>query len=66
MSIIVRAKNNDSTDAVIRKFQKIVASEGVIQQYRDMEFYKKDSLKRQERIAEKKRKIRRAKRLASE
>lgn len=66
MSIIVRAKNNDSTDSIIRKFQKLVASEGVIQQYRDLEFYKKKSLKRQERLAEKRRKIMRAKRFANQ
>lgn len=66
MSIIVRAKQNDSTDALIRKFQKLVASEGVIQQYRELEFYKKKSLKRQEKLAEKRRKIMRAKRLANQ
>lgn len=62
MSIIVRAGPNDNTDAVIRKFQKKVALEGVIQEYRELEFHKKDSQKRQERLAEKRRKIMRAKR----
>lgn len=62
MSIIVKAGPNDNSDAVIRKFQKKVALEGVIQEYRELEFHKKDSQKRQERIAEKRRKIMRAKR----
>lgn len=65
MSIIVKAGPNDSSDAVIRKFQKKVALEGVIQEYRDLEFHKKDSLKRQERLKEKRRKIMRAKRLSN-
>ena len=65
MSIIVRARDKDNTDSLIRKFQKIVASEGVIQQYRDREYYKKNSIKRQERLAEKRRKIMRAKRYAN-
>ncbi|KKQ66001.1 MAG: 30S ribosomal protein S21 [Candidatus Daviesbacteria bacterium GW2011_GWA2_38_24] len=62
MSIIVKAKDKDTTDAIIRRFQKLVAQEGVIQQYREREFYKKNSLKRQEKIAEKRRKIKRARR----
>ncbi len=64
MSIIVKAGPNDNSDAVIRKFQKKVALEGVIQEYRELEFHKKDSQKRQERIAEKRRKIMRAKRFS--
>lgn len=66
MSIIVKAKGNDTSDSLIRKFQKLVATEGVIQQYRELEFYKKNSIKKQERLAEKRRKIRRAKRLANQ
>ncbi|MBI2011905.1 30S ribosomal protein S21 [Candidatus Daviesbacteria bacterium] len=62
MSIIIKAGPNDTSDSVIRKFQKRVALEGVIQEYREMEFHKKNSLKRQERLAEKRRKIMRAKR----
>ncbi len=57
MSIIVRRGPNDSTDSVIRKFQKRVALENVIQEYRDREFHKTDSEKRQERRAAKLRKI---------
>jgi ribosomal protein S21 len=64
VSIIVKAGPNDSSDAVIKKFQKRVVLEKVIQEYRDMQFHKKDSEKRQERLAERRRKINRAKRLS--
>lgn len=64
MSIVVRASGKDSTDSVIRKFQKRVIMEGVIQEYRDRTYHKKNSEKRQEKLAEKRRKIMRAKRFA--
>lgn len=62
MSIIVKRGPNETTDAVIRKFQKKVILENVIQEYRDLQFHKTNSEKRQERRAEKMRKIMRAKR----
>lgn len=62
MPIIVRAGANDTTDSLIRKFQKKIALEGVIQEYRDLEFHKTATEKRKERLAEKARKIRRAQR----
>ena len=62
MSIIIKAGPKDTTDAVIRKFQKKVIMEGVLQEYRDLTYHKKNSEKRQERLAEKRRKIMRAKR----
>lgn len=62
MSIIVKRGPNDTTDSVIRKFQKKVILENVIQEYRDRQFHKTDSEKRQERRAERMRKIRRASR----
>jgi ribosomal protein S21 len=62
MSIIVKAGPNDNTDAVIRKFQKRVALENVVQEYRDRQFHKTDSEKRQERRAERQRKINRYRR----
>lgn len=61
MSIIVKKGPNDTNDSLIRKFQKKVVLENVIQEYRDREFHKTDSEKRQERRAEKVRKIMRAK-----
>lgn len=62
MSIVVKAGPNDSTDSVIRKFQKKVILEGLVQEIRDRSVYKKPSQKRQEYLAEKRRKIMRAKR----
>jgi len=66
MSIIVKATGNDNSDAVIRKFQKKIVMEKVIQEYRDQMFFKKGSEKRKEMLAEKRRKIRRATRLAAQ
>jgi ribosomal protein S21 len=62
MSIIVKAGPGDKSDDVIRKFQKRVALENVVQEYRDRQYHKTASEKRQERRAEKQRKIMRAKR----
>ncbi len=62
MSIIVKRGPNDTTDSVIRKFQKKVVLENVVQEYRDRQFHKTDSEKRQEKRAEGMRKIRRASR----
>ena len=66
MSIIVRATGNDNSDAVIRKFQKRVVLDKVVQEYRDIMFHKKNSEKRKEMLAERRRKIRRAQRLANQ
>ena len=62
MSIIVKAGPGDSTDSVVKKFQKRVALENVIQEYRDRQYHKTASEKRQERRAEKMRKIMRSRR----
>lgn len=63
MSIVIRRSINDTTDSLIRKFQKRVALENVVQEYREREFHKTKAEERQERRAERLRKIRRAKRL---
>lgn len=65
MSIIVKRGPSDSNDTVIRKFQKRVALENVIQEYRDREFHKTEAEKRQERRAARTRKIMRARFLNS-
>lgn len=62
MSIIVKAGPGDSTDAVIRKFQKKVVVEGLVQEIRQRSVYRKPSELRQEYLAEKRRKIMRARR----
>lgn len=66
MAIIMRAGSNDTTDSLLRKFQKKIVAEKVIQEYRDLSSHKKKSELRQERLKEKARKIRRAKRLQAE
>ncbi len=65
MTIIIRRGPNDTTDSVIRKFQKKVILENVVQEYRDREYHKTESEKRQERRANKMRKIMRARNLNS-
>lgn len=62
MSIVIKANPGESTDSVIRKFQKKVVLEGLVQEIRDRSVYKKPSEKRQEYLAEKRRKIMRARR----
>ena len=62
MSIVVKANPGDSTDSVIRKFQKRVVAEGIVQEIREKSVYRKPSQLRQEYLAEKRRKIMRAKR----
>lgn len=63
LPIVVKAGPNDNTDSVIRKFQKQVLAEGLVQEIRKREAYRKPSELRQEYLAEKRRKIMRAKRL---
>lgn len=61
MAIVIKAGPSDNTDSVIRKFQKKVLYEGVVQEIRDREFYRKPAQLRQQYLAEKRRKIMRAK-----
>ncbi len=64
MPIIMRAGTNDTNDSLIRRFQKKIVAEKVIQEYRELDHFKKKSEIRQERRKERLRKIARAKRLA--
>lgn len=59
MTIIVRRGPSDTTDSVIRKFQKRVVLENVIQEYRDREYHRTDADKRKERREERLKKIHR-------
>ncbi|QQG43160.1 MAG: 30S ribosomal protein S21 [Candidatus Daviesbacteria bacterium] len=59
MSIFVKAGPNDSTDKLIRKFQKKVLEEKVVQEIREREFHRKPSELRKEFLAERRRKIKR-------
>lgn len=62
MSIVIKAGPSDTTDSVIRKFQKKVVAEGLVQEIREKSVYKKPSELRKEYLAEKRRKIMRARR----
>lgn len=63
MTFIIRKGPSDSNDALIRKFQKKTLLENVIQEYRDKQYHKSQSQIKQEKRAERMRKIMRAKRL---
>lgn len=63
MSIIIKKGPHDNTDSIIKKFQKKVALENVIAEYREREFHKTEAEKRQERRAEKLRRIKRSQRM---
>ena len=65
MAVYVKAGPGDTTDSVIKKFQRKVLAEGLVQEIRKKEFYRKPAELRQEYLAEKRRKIMRAKRLSS-
>lgn len=65
MSIVVKAGPKDTNDSVIKKFQKQVALEGLVQEIRKREAYRKPSQLRQEYLAERRRKIMRYKRTSS-
>jgi small subunit ribosomal protein S21 len=58
--VFVKANPGDSSDAVIRKFQRKVLNEGILQDLKKREFYVKPAEKRKEMKKELKRKIRRA------
>jgi len=52
MVIVVRAKPNDTSDQVIRKFKKKVQQEQILTKIRDREFYKKPSVIKKEKLTE--------------
>jgi ribosomal protein S21 len=56
MPIIVKAKKDESSDGVIRRFKKKVMNEDVIEEVRKREFHKSPSVLRKERNNEIKRK----------
>lgn len=47
-AIIVRAKPAEKTEELIRRFQKKVLEEGVLEEYRERERYKKPAERRKE------------------
>ena len=57
MPIIVKAKGNDSTSDVIRKFKKVVSATDIVNRVKDRAYFKKPS----QVLQEKKKALRRAK-----
>lgn len=41
-----RRRDNESFEAIMRRFRKAVENDGILQTYRDREFYTKPSMKR--------------------
>lgn len=56
MPIVVKAKKDESTDSVIRKFKKKVLNEDILTEVRKREFHQSPSVLRKERKNEIKRK----------
>lgn len=48
MPSIVRAKRDESTDSVIKRFKKRMMIDNILTLVKDKEFYKKPALKRKE------------------
>jgi len=63
MAIVVKAQPGEHVDSLIRKFNRKVQTENLLQEIRDREHYLKPSVKRQQAEAEKRRKIHRRQRL---
>jgi ribosomal protein S21 len=63
MTIVIRRGPNDSNDSVIKKFQKKALLEDVVREYRDLQYHKSASERRQEMRKERMRKIMRDRRL---
>ena len=62
MAVIVKAGPGESADQVIRKFKKKILQNQLLTQLKDLEFYKKPSVRKKEKMAEfKRRKKRRQK-----
>lgn len=62
MTIIVKAGPQDNTDQVIKRFKKKIQQDDILTEIKDRERYKKPSVIKKEKLAEKKRQRKRAKR----
>lgn len=63
MPIIIKARGNDSTNDVIKRFKKAVAQTNIVQQTKDRAFFQKPSQQRAVRKIERKRLQKRARSL---
>lgn len=52
MPIVVKARGNDTTGDVIRKFKKIVAATDIVQKVKDRTYYQSPSEKRTLKLSE--------------
>jgi ribosomal protein S21 len=63
MPVVVKAQPGDSADQVIRKFKKKILQNQLLTQLKDLEFYKKPSVRKKEKLNEFKRRKKRRQRL---
>ncbi len=54
--VVVKAQPGDSSDSLIRKFNKKVLAEGILQELKKREYYQKPALVRKLKKAEQKKK----------
>ena len=59
----VVAKKDESSDSVIRRFNKLIQKTGLLTEVKRREFYEKPSEKKKRRLKEKKKKIMKDRRL---
>lgn len=62
MAIIIKAGPQDTNDQVIRKFKKKVQLDQILTTIKEREFFKKPSVRKQEKLKEVERKKRREQR----
>lgn len=55
MAIVVRADPGDTTTQVIRKFKKVVQQDQILTDIKEREFYKRPSVLKSEKTAERRR-----------
>lgn len=56
MATVVKAKPDESTDSVIRRFKKRVFNDDILIELKNREFYRKPSVKKKEKLSEIRRK----------
>lgn len=55
MAIVVKADPGDTTTQVIRKFKKVVQQDQILTEMKEKEFYKRPSVVKSEKTAERRR-----------
>lgn len=62
MAVFVKANPGESSDSLMKRFQRKIVAEKIIPEMRDREYFKKASELKKEYLAEKRRKIMRYRR----